>query len=304
MFAKKKAGLYKANNKADGYLSIDPKDINLYRYVDAESIMYKLGFEIRDFPKELIEAHPRTTIRYAKDYMYKFLNPDPLDIDTKTLRRETDKDLRRLNKLANDIKDPDQKRYLSEFDSILKNSGLRLANRTRDEEKNKKIIRNAWKKEADKIAENRANAQATVGQISNWPSRLGFGVLGGIATKLAINALPENIPLLGDIDLKAEENMISLGVGTLFVMVSGRVIDRYSQYKDKIAERKYTEQLTEEDHHQADYKRAIIVQTFAEIGNMGHDVLPDNFYKFEYKTKEEISREIKKYKNKYGKYSK
>ena len=294
-----------AKKKSDSQISGEMKDINLYKYVDAESIMYKLGYEIRDFPKELLEAHPRSTIRYAKDYMYRFLGKD--SHNPKTILEETQKDLDRLYKLMDGIEDSDQKRYLSEFDSIVKYAGLRLSKRKKEEEKNKNIIRKAWEKETQRIARNRAKAKETVGEISRWPSRLGLGVLGGIAVKLAISSMPENLSFLDSINLdglKDQEDLVALGAGTLITMGSGLLIDRVSEYKDKKAERKYTRQLEEEDRIQSNFNRAIIIQTFAEIGNMGHDAMSDYFHKFDHMTKDQIDKEIKKYKNKYSKYTK
>ncbi|MBR9682360.1 MAG: hypothetical protein GOV02_01675 [Candidatus Aenigmarchaeota archaeon] len=300
------------------YLSIDPKEMDLYRYVDVESIFLQLGYEIKGVPKEIRKAHPRRTIRHSKKYMYKFLIPDPcvdcksdnkssflneLSVEYrelyKTSFKESEKDLKRFDKFAKSVKNQDDKDYVEEFDDICKNSGNRLAVKIIEAAEEKKRLKKIRDREFKINAKRKEKRKEGMSLLYGLPARLGLGGVGYAGGKIISNTLGDKIPFL-----KENSGELAMGIAATLFIGAGYGIDKYQEMKDNTAEKIYQAKTKKVSKKLADSKRAIVVQTLAEVLNTYAESRPEMVKKFGYKSEKQIKKELNNYLKKYEKYAK
>ncbi len=318
MDRKIRPGLFFAKKGEDSrpaYMNIDPKEMDLYRYVDAESIFLQLGYEITNVPKEIMRAHPRRAIRHAKKYMYKFLIPNPcLDCKSegqkssflnelsveyrefyKTSYKESLKDLKKYDKFMEDI-DEENKVYVEEFDDICKNSGNRLALKIIEAAAEGKRLKNIRDREFEISAKRKEKRKDGLSLLYGLPARLGLGGVGYAGGKIIANTFGERFPVL-----KENAGEIAMGLAATLFIGAGYGIDKYQEMKDDNTEKRYQKRTQKVKRKLADSKRAIIVQTLAEVLNTYAETNPNDINKFEYKSERQIRKELDSLLKKYDK---
>jgi len=318
MARKIRPGLFFAKKGEDSrpaYMNIDPKEMDLYRYVDAESIFLQLGYEIKNVPKEIMRAHPRRAIRHAKKYMYKFLIPDPcvdcksegqkssflneLSVEYqefyKTSYKESLKDLNGFNKFMEKI-DDQNKDYVIEFDDICKNAGNRLALKIIETADEQKRLKKERKREFEINANRKEKRKEGLNLLYGLPARLGLGGVGYAGGKIIGNLLGERFQFVKD-----NSGEIAMGLAALLFIGAGYGVDKYQEVKDAGTEKRYKKRIRRIKKKLSDSKRAIVVQTLAEVLNTYAETNPNDINKFEYKSERQIRKELDSLLKKYDK---